>query len=142
MQGCQFLFSVWLRKALSPPYRWHQLIGAPDTSHLIFVEDLLDPSLHGLVPLHKTDVGHVETEKDERLVPMDVIVPKEDDQRNKAGGIEKTVSEEGPPGEREHRFAEQRAHTDHEEDVKDGGTDDGTDTDVVEGYEHTNHARE
>lgn len=73
---------------------------------------------------------------------MYVIVPEENDQRDKTDRIEEAVSEQRPPGEREHCFGEERAHPYDEQDVEHGRSDDGADADVVEGDEHADDAGE
>lgn len=110
------------------------MISRPHPCDFVFVDQFFNETFHRYVPLHETNVRDIETEQDERLVPLDLVIPEEVDERNQADRVEEAVSEQRPPGERENSFGKYCAHPDYEEDVEHGRTDDGTDTDVVEWY--------
>ena len=123
-------------------YAGDEMVGAPDPGHLVLVEQLLDEPLRLGVDLHEADVAGVDAEEQEGLVPLDLLVAEEEDQRDEGDGVEGAVPEEGPPGEVEDRLGEEGAHADDEEDVEDGGADDGADADVGLGDEDADDRRE
>ncbi|CAH0392312.1 unnamed protein product [Bemisia tabaci] len=123
-------------------HRWHQLVGRPDSGDPILVQVLLNEPLHGLVPLHKRHITQINTEEDGRLVPVDLVVAEEADEREEAGRVEGAVAEQRPPRQRQDRVREDGAHPDDEEDVEDGRADDRADPDVVEGHEHSDDTGE
>ena len=92
-----------------------------------------------LIILHEEHVEEIHTEEEARLPPPDVVVNKEEDECDEGDAVEGAVPEQRPPGEVEHRLAEQRAHPDHEEDVEHGGAHDGADTHVRERDEHADN---
>ena len=93
-------------------------------------EKLLDGSLGADIKLHENHISKVGGEQEEGLPPLDLVVKEEEDEREQRYTVEGTVSEERPPGQVEHRLAEQRAHADDKEDVEDGRADNGADADV------------
>ena len=119
-----------------------EMIGAGDARHGVAVEEALDVALDGDIIGHESDVSGVETEQEKRLVPADLLVQEKDDQDQEADAVEGAVAEERPPRQRQHRFAEQGAHADDEENVEDGRAHDGPDAHVVLGHEHADDAGE
>ena len=89
-----------------------------------------------LIKLHEEDIEEVDAEQEEGLPPSDVVVHEEEDECDQRDAVEGAVSEQGPPGEVQHCFAEQGAHPDHEEDVEHGRAHDGADAHVGERDEH------
>ena len=61
----------------SSTYAWYKMVSAPDASHLVFVQQLLDEALALNVPLHEHDVGRVDAELQGRLPPRDVLIEEE-----------------------------------------------------------------
>ena len=90
-----------------------------------------------LVKLHEEDIKKVDTEEEEGLPPPDVVVHKEEDEGDQGDAVEGAVPEQRPPREVQHCFAEQGAHSDHEQDVEHGRTHDGADAHVGECDEHS-----
>lgn len=129
-------------KTSTHPYRGHQLVGAAHPGNSIFIYNFFYKSFELTVPSHEADVRDIEAEEHERLLPIDVVIAEEVDERQQAHGVERAVAEQRPPREREHRPREQRAHADHEQNVEHGRADDGADADVVERHEHPDGGRE
>ena len=123
-------------------YWGHQLIRASHPCHFVLVQVFLDEALHRLVPFHKGNIGQVEAEEHQCLIPVDVVIPKEDDESDETGRVEGAVAEQGPPGESEHSPAENGAHANHKQDVEDGRTDDGANANVVKRHKHADDASE
>ena len=123
-------------------YRGHKLVRAANAGHSVLIQVFLDEALYWLVPLHKGNVGQIETKQHQCLIPVDVVIPEENDECDETGGVEGTITKQGPPGESEHSFAEYGAHSDHKQDVENRWANNGANTNIVEGHEHTNDASE
>lgn len=123
-------------------YRRHKLVRTPDSRNLVFIQNLLGKPLHRLIPFHKTDISDIKRKQHQRLVPIDIVILEEQDQSDQTDGIEETVPEQRPPGQREHCLRKQRTHANHEEDIEYRRPNDGSDTDVVETHEDAYHASE
>lgn len=131
-----------LQKNFPTTYCWHKLICTSDASHLVFGNHLLDARLHLDVPLHEGHVADVDGEQDEGLPPEDAVIPEEVDQHQQTDAVERAVAEQRPPGERQDRLGEERAHSDHKQDVKHGGANDRTNAHIIERHENANHTGE
>lgn len=123
-------------------YRRHQLIRTPHSSHLVFVYQLLERPLHRLVPPHEQHVCPVQREQHQSLLPIYHVITKTVYQHQQADGVERAVTEQWPPRQRQSRAREQGAGSDHEQDVEDRRAHDGPDAHVVEGHEHSDDGGE
>ena len=71
---------------------------------------------------------------------MDQLIEEAADEAEQTDAVEEDVSTQGPPAERQSTGAGQRAGTDDEHDVEDGGADDRADSDIAVGDEHSDDA--
>lgn len=80
-------------------YARYKVVSAANTSHLVLVENLLEEPLGLDIPLHENDVGGVDEQLEEGLIPGDVLIQEEDDEGDEGNGVEGAVPEQRPPGE-------------------------------------------
>lgn len=109
---------------------------------MISAQLAFDPSLKSYVELHKRDIGSVAKQQCNALVVGNVVIQEEYNEHNKSNNIKADISKQRPPGEVQNLPREECAHTDHEQNVKDRGTHDGSDAHVAVRDEHANHGRE
>lgn len=69
-------------------HRWHQLVSTPDAGHLVLIDELLDGALHRMVPSHEEDIGSIQTEQCQRLLPIYMTVFKAVYQDHQTDGVE------------------------------------------------------
>lgn len=123
-------------------HRGHQLIRAAHARHLILVDELLHCALHRLIPPHEQHVSPIQREQHQRFLPVNQTVPETIYQHQQTDRVETTVTEQRPPSQSQRGAGEERASTDHEQDVEHGGAHDRADADVVERHEHADDGRE
>mmetsp|Transcript_18353 Transcript_18353/g.52420 ORF Transcript_18353/g.52420 Transcript_18353/m.52420 type:complete len:289 (-) Transcript_18353:967-1833(-) len=86
----------------------------------------------GVLP-HEEDVPDVHDEQDDGLPHLDLVGgddAREDAQNGEADGVVGGVAEQGPPGELKGLLGHEGARRDDEEDVEDGGPNDGTEANL------------
>jgi len=117
------------------------LADSPTTHLLTLLQLPAHVLLQALVEVHDGDISGVKEQQKARLVRVHLRVHDELDERDDANAVAHTVARERPPRDLEVR-AHESAGGDDEEDVEDGGADDGAEADVGFGHEDAHYGGE